>query len=287
MFKQASTFSLPAAFQACALLIAASHPASADEILFGRVRGAETLPAGSAEAYTTLSARTGKNEGTFHAFDLENEIEYGFTDRFQVGVSVIQHYFDIHGNGELPSESSYKFGGFDVAPEINLLSPFKDRVGVAIRSEIGYLTHDNTAGLPQDQVFVAPQVLLQKNFLDDTLILEGNFGAELAWGKRPAEPYSRELSFEERLGISYRFVPGWFAGLEANFRTDYQDMDLSRFDHTVLYAGPSVHYGAEHWWMTGWWGYQVWGDEVDQAVAGKAYAKETRNFILLRAAYEF
>src|SRR5216110_3170389 len=82
---------------AALLAIAAFFPrtAHADEHLFGWVRGAETLPHGRADAYQFITLRTGKAAGIYRGWDFDTEVEYGITDKFQVGVSVEQHYFHI------------------------------------------------------------------------------------------------------------------------------------------------------------------------------------------------
>ena len=64
-------------------LLALATTASADENLFGWVRGAETLPKGDFDLYETVTFRTGKNVGEYRGFDSDTEIEYGFTDRLQ------------------------------------------------------------------------------------------------------------------------------------------------------------------------------------------------------------
>ena len=54
----------------------------ADENLFGYLKGAETLPKGTLELDQTLTYRSDKGVGTYHAWDSKTEIEYGVTDKF-------------------------------------------------------------------------------------------------------------------------------------------------------------------------------------------------------------
>ena len=274
-----------------AVLALLPFTARPDEQLFGFVRGAETLPQGKSDLYQFITLRTGKAEGSYYGFDFETEVEHGFTDKFQGGLSVVQHYFDIHGvDGErdaLDDTDAYRFGGFTGSGKYRLWSPFKDPFGIALRVESGYLWHDEVGGFPEHEFFIAPEVDLQKNYLDDTLITEMWFGAEWAWGKQPAEQYPRELSFQGGLGVSYRFVSNWFIGLESNARAEYPMFDVNNFEHAVIYAGPSLHYSAQRWWATLTCVYQVWGNGVDEPHDGRTYAEETNQKIRLKLGFNF
>ena len=174
----------------CAALLApafAPTSARADEHLFGWVRGAETLPHGHADAYQFITLRTGKVAGTYRGWDFNTEVEYGITDQLQVGIAVEQHYFHIREVEELANASSYRFGGLELSAKYRVLSPFKDKVGLALRFEAGYLWNDDVAGIEQEEVDLSPEIILHKNFLDDTLIFQVNAGIKMAWGKKPAE----------------------------------------------------------------------------------------------------
>src|SRR5450755_2634961 len=160
--------------------------ARADEQLFGFVRGAETLPKQQWEVYQFITVRTGKDEGTYYGSDFETEIEYGVTDRFQISLSLENHYFYNKDMPDLPNQNDYKFGGFEASAKYRLLSPFKDPLGLALRVEGGYLLNDEVGGLPQHERYIKPEIDLQKDFLDDTLIFNLDMGVEWAWGKKPA-----------------------------------------------------------------------------------------------------
>ena len=101
-------------------------PAQADEQFFGFARGAETLPGGHGEVYQFVTLRTGKDTGVYYGSDYETEFEYGFTDKFQAGFSLVNHYFNNHDVGGLPNRDNFRFGGFEISPKYRLLSPFKD-----------------------------------------------------------------------------------------------------------------------------------------------------------------
>ena len=265
--------------------------ARADEHLFGWVPGAETLPARHAEAYEFVTLRTGKAEGTYLGWDSETEVEYGFTDQFQASLSLENHYFynqvvDGPRDG-LNDTDAFRFGGVVLAGKYRILSPFKDPVGLAVRLEAGYLAHDEVDGLKQTEGYIAPQLILQKNYFDDTLIFDVNGGLEFAWGKRPAEQYPRELALTGGAGVAYRFAPKWCLGLESHARSEYPLFELGNHEHTVVFAGPSLHYGTERWWVTLSYGYQIHGTGIDEPADGKTFAEEVRNEIRLKAGLNF
>ena len=269
----------------------ADHNSAADEQVFGFVHGAETLPKGRSELYQFVTMRTGKAEGDYYGFDFETELEHGFTDKLQGSLSVVQRYINNHGvNGsrdELDDMNSYRFGGLEASTKYRLLSPFKDPLGVALRLEGGYLWHDEVGGLQESEFYIAPEVDLQKNFLDNTLITEAWLGTEWAWGKQPAEEYPREVSFQGGGGVSYRFAPNWFAGIESKARAEYPLFSVNNFEHAVIYAGPSLHYSSRRWWVTLTYVYQVWGSGVDEPSDGKTYAEESDHQIRLKIALNF
>ena len=263
----------------------------ADEQLFGFVRGAETLPQGRSELYQFMTLRTGKAEGSYYGFDFETEMEHGFTDKFQASVALEQRYINNSGvDGDrdaLDDTAAYRFGGVSVSGKYRLLSTFMDPIGLALRLEGGYVKNDEVDGLPENEFYIAPEIDLQKDFRDDTLITELWAGSEWAWGKQPAEQYPKELALQGGTGISYRFTPNWFIGAESNVRAEWPMFDFGNFEHVVVYAGPSLHYSAERWWTTLSVVYQVWGNGVDEPNDGKTYAEETDWKIRWKVGFNF
>ncbi len=206
----------------------------ADEQIFGFVRGAETLPAHRSELYQFLTLHEGKAEGTYYAWDSETEYEYGFTDRLQANLSIEQNYLynqRVDGDRDaLDNKNDYCFQGVESSAKYRVFSPFKDPLGVALRLESGYLLHDEVDGLKQHDRYLKPEVDFQKDFLEDRLICDLDFGAEWAWGKqrRPLPPKP------------IPFARNWFAGLEIHSRWEYPRFDFYNFEHRVFYAGPSI-----------------------------------------------
>lgn len=276
-------------FTAAVCLIA--FTGRADEQFFGFTRGAETLPQGRSELYQFATLRTGKAEGSYYGSDFETEIEHGFTDKFQASLSLENRYINNHGvNGDrdaLDDTDAYRFGGVEAAAKYRVLSTFEDPIGLALRLESGYLLHDEADGLLEHEFYVAPEVDLQKDFRDDTVICALNLGTELAWGKQPAEQYPRELALQAATGVAYRFAPNWFIGIEGTIRAEYPMFDFNNFEHVVVYAGPSIHYSAKRWWVTLTYVHQAWGNGVGEPADGRTYAEETDHQIRLKVGFNF
>jgi hypothetical protein len=272
------------------MIILATATVRADEQFLGFTRGAETLPQGRTLLYQFMTLRTGKAEGSYYGADFQTEVQHGFTDKFQASLSVLNHYLDNYGvNGDrdaLPDHNEYRFGGITAAAKYRVWSTFEDPLGLALRLESGYLLHDAASGLPEDEFFVAPEVDVQTDFRDDTVICALNLGTQWAWGQQPPAQY-RELALQSAAGLVYRFAPNWYVGAEGTIRAEYPNFDFNNFEHVVVYAGPSVHYSAKRWWVTLTWVYQVWGNGVGEPADGRTYKEETDMQIRLKVGFNF
>jgi hypothetical protein len=259
----------------------------ADEHLFGFVRGAETLPAGKTELYQFTTLRAGKDTGNYRAWDFESEAEYGFSDQLQGSVSLLQNYFHTKDVPDLDDGNHYHLAGIEASAKYRFKSPFKDGYGLAIRPEIGFRRYDDVGGLLEHELLLGAMLIYQHNYLDDTLVFSANAGFDFTWGKLPAEDYDHELLLDTGFGLSYRFAPNWFAGVESTYHAEFPHFDLSNHEHDVVFTGPSLHFAARRWWATLTWVYQVWGNGVDEPIVHKTYAEETRNEYRLKVGFNF
>ena len=237
--------------------------ARADENLFGYSYGSETLPKGAFELYNWLTWRTSKGQGTYNALDLKQEIEYGVTDRFQTSLYLTERYHAIDGAAplededgvptpEYPDRDQFAFQGVQVSAKYNVLSPFKDPFGFALYVEPGWSRVFKISGEKQNEWSLEFKGIFQKNFLDDQLIAVLNITPELETRKFIGSPtWETELALEFTGGLTYRVAPKWFVGVEMRYHSEYPDFvhELKR-EHWAMFAGPSIHYGAEKWWFT-------------------------------------
>ncbi len=218
----------------------------ADENLFGYTYGAETLPAGRAELYTWQTVRVDKGRGDYLGWDQKFEVEYGITDRLQVSFYANTSFVDISNvPGFEDKDADFGFWSTQMALKYNILSPFKDPVGLAFYIEPGYIARDNRSGESEDAFELETMVILQKNFLDDTLIWSTNLFAEFEWAD--GEQGWGPTVFT---GLAYRFAPNWFIGVEGHWDADFEGLQWDDAQHWDVFAGPVLHYGAEKWWAT-------------------------------------
>jgi hypothetical protein len=226
----------------------------ADENLWGYLYGTDTLPKGGTEIYNWLTLRTGKGKGTYRGWDEMLELEHGFTDRFQASFYLKGRSHRIAG-GALDDDPTRKldrgleFDGVNVAFKYNLLSVYKDLFGLSLYVEPEYSRIHKVTGERMNQFGLETKLILQKNFFDDQLALAYNLTVEPEWTKFKASgEREKELELEHTVGISYRFLANWFAGIEGRYHSEYPEFD--KREHGAYFLGPNIHYGAEKWWFT-------------------------------------
>jgi len=276
----------------------------ADEEVFGYVKGAEPLPKGALELSERLTSRSDKGTGDYQAFDSKTELEYGFTDRFSGEFSVLAMAIDTSGltiDGYLPGDKKYgmKLSGVEGALKYNFLSAAKDPIGLSTYFAFLYTTLDPHSGQDKDKMTMELKLLLQKYFLDDQLIVVTNVGMEATHARRapidnlppgfewPTDP-EMELGLNFGLGVTYRFAPNWYAGVEAIYEDEHEtEIGLERWS---LFAGPTLHYGAKKWWATLTWFPQLKGG--GETYPGQPYddlhlIEKTKEEVRLKVGYNF
>ena len=103
------------------------------------------------------------------------------------------------------------------------------------------------------------QLLGQKYFMEGQLIWVGNVGVRAAYENRgsiedlppdfdwPTAP-EMEINLKAGTGVSYRFAPSWYAGVETIYETEFEtEVGQERWS---VFGGPSLHYGGQKWWST-------------------------------------
>ena len=243
----ASVFALGAAF---------SPAARASEGLFGYLYTVDTTPAGGWEYEQKHTFRSGKARGSYDALDLRNEFEYGVTDALQAAFYLNSSYLNSTGQYDpddpsidVPDRNEFDVDSASVELLYRALSPYKDGLGLAFYVEPELAVRDRMTGLDKIERSVEARVIVQKNFLDDTLIAAANVMAEPEW-ERVDGKAAHELWMEFTGGLVYRFAPNWFAGVEARNHMEFPDFNLGDQEHSAWFAGPTLHYGGEAWWWT-------------------------------------
>jgi hypothetical protein len=259
-------------FKICLLLSGIcffSLQSHASEPLFGYVYTTDLLPKSKLELEQWITDREGQASGYFHHIDMSTEFEYGVTDNFQVALYLNYMYASENGNSvrgltegiEMPynqnPNQAYNQGRFDGASvEImyRVLSPYVDPLGLSfyIEPEFGYYESG-----------VELRSIVQKDYLDDLLVLAANFWVEFEQeaGSNLVVPgstdipdggFSKATYAEIDLGASFRFRPKWSVGVEFRNHNEYQGYTLNHDaqDHTAFFLGPNIHYASENWFFT-------------------------------------
>lgn len=274
----------------------------ADENLLGYVKGAETLPEGTWEGYQIFTRRDDKGVGKYTAIDSVTELEYGVSHKFTVSGGIKAMTLDTSGiliDGYLPEEqdTSWEFTGFELAMKYNFLSPALDDFGLSGYWELDYGTVDPHSAQDKKTISIESMLIAQKYFLEGQLIWAGNLGMEATYAKReeidnlpagfewPTDP-EMEIEFQLGTGLSYRFLPKWFVGLEAMYETEFEtEVGQERWS---VFLGPSLHYGGAKWWATLTYFEQLeGGGELVNESDDQHLIEKTKTEIRLKLGYNF
>ena len=240
-----------------------SFTARADEPLFGFVYTTDLLPQGGKEIEEWASWRHQKNSGYFDELEGRTEFEYGLTDRLQVALYANYNWTQAYHNGPFgattPPEqfSDYVVGPDDhfnasrfvgVSGELiyRILSPYTDAFGLALYTE-------PTVG--QNFRETENKIIVQKNFLDDLLVLAFNFtyAPEFRYLSDPTgigSSWQEETDTNFGFGASYRFIENWSAAFEFENEHEYNSFIFNHETNNGYYLGPTLHYGGERIFVT-------------------------------------
>jgi len=271
----------------------------ADENYFGYSYGSETLPKGKWELYSWTTGRFGKGTGSYSAFDLKQEVEYGVTDRFQVALEWNENYTYFTGGAGREDASSntpldrnrFSYGGNALELKYAFTSPYKDAIGVALFVEPEYALVDSPSGDKSLEWELEARLLLQKNFLEDRLIAVLNLTNETEWERpRPSRGEGFTTNFKPEIsgGLTYRLVSNWFVGLETRYATELGNANIHDQEDWAFSIGPALHYASGRWWATLTWLPQLAGWHADGSrSASMDLVGHERNEIRLKVGFNF
>src|SRR5438552_7018784 len=118
----------------------AATPAHADEQYFGYTYSSEVLGKGESEVELWATDRRDKGEGHYDAQDYRLELEHGFTNRLTI--SGYANFVSHHIRGLDPelkrTDRDFAFQGLSAEFKYNLLSPYKDGLGLTLYAEPGW-----------------------------------------------------------------------------------------------------------------------------------------------------
>lgn len=251
--------------------------------MFASIYLTDTQPKGAFEFEQWATWAWQKPQEDFRTFEGRSEIEYGITDHWMVALYANYSATRIapHGAGA-PDDTvdETKFDGFAAETIWQVSDPYTNPIGVALYLEpsIG----NGTRGLEA-------KLLLQKNFLDDRLILAANINVEWEWEHEDHE-WERASALEFYAGAAYRFAPNWNIGVELLNENEYdKHVFFGGGEHvaTAFYAGPVLHYAGERWWATLAYSRQLpWANGADGEIQDSLVTGAERNRVRFRIGVE-
>jgi Family of unknown function (DUF6662) len=274
----------------------AATPTSADERYFGYTYAAEPMPKGANEIELWATDRRGKEMGHYDAQDYRIELEHGFTDRLTISAYLNLESHHISGLAPDFDDVHRNFAVQGLSSEIkyNLLSPYKDGFGLTLYAEPAWSRILSVEGQKGTEYELELKAIFQKDFLDDRLIWATNLVLEPELEHEKANEgtgearrvWNKELQFHLTSGVSYRIAPGWFAGLEGRYSSIYPDFTRGLHRETyAVFAGPTIHYAAQKWWVTATYQPQLFGSPNPRG--GLALDEYEKREIRVIFGYEF
>jgi len=198
--------------------------AFAGERRFAYLNDTETLPAGAWEYEQWV---TWKHYSTKNRYDFRHEVEYGITDRFQVGLYVADWRY------EKIEKKKDKFDYRDTAVELiyQLSNPNESFLGSALYGEVQ---------VGDQKVELEGKFLLQKNIGPVSLVY--NLILEAEWEGENLENLDEKTGvWGNSLGVNTAIgETGLSVGLEALHEQEFADWKGT--DQHLFYAGPNVAY---------------------------------------------
>jgi len=277
---------------ALGIVSAGVFAARGDENLFGYTYTSDVLPKGKWEVEQWMTARVGKESGSFLGTDLRTEIETGLTDHLQASLYLNYNYFYAHdavaSDGPLENKNFFGVSGTSAEFKYQVLSPYKDSFGFALYLEPGYGTIEPADGSRHQEIELEGKLILEKHWLDDMLVGTFNYTLEPEWAKNEGDTaFHVALKMEGATGLAYRIAPRWYAGLETRVQTEFADADFNRSEFVAAFVGPALHYGTERWWATLTVLPQVWGWPDAQGTGGLTLSDHERLEMRLKFGLNF
>lgn len=282
-------------------LAAAIGNAVAGENGFGWIYTLDLQPKGKWEIEQKAWLQRGQAGGDYDYWQYKTEVEYGVSPDHQLGFYLNSSDVNAYRNGingqtggpgtDLPAgfdtSSRYrKFRVDSVSVESiwRLTNPVTDPIGIGFYIEPEFGPHVRE---------LETRLILQKNFLDDRLIVASNITAATERESRSGE-IERASMLDTTLGFTYRFADNWSAGLEYRNHREFAGYRFDRREHSAHFIGPNLHYAAKNWWATVAWRHQIKGvttyneDQAAEVLNGRIYGDEhARNEFMFKVGFPF
>jgi hypothetical protein len=225
-----------------ALCGALALPAAATERRFTYTYEPETMPQGALEFEQWVTLRTQRTrdgevrQQNFNAWELREELEYGVTDRYTVGLYLNTQAESYRDTSVSPASDKreFEFEGVALENRYLLLNPAENPVGLTLYLEPAF--SGSEAELEQ-------KIILGQRHGDWKWAV--NLIHETEWEDNFHET---EGVLEATFGLCKDLNSHWSLGVE--FRNHNEWPEYDRFAHSAFFLGPVVSYRAEKWWAT-------------------------------------
>jgi hypothetical protein len=222
-------------FLLAAATLGTALSASASERRFAFTYEATTAPKGAVELENWVTWRhTDAGDGDdSDVFRFRHELEFGVTDRLQVGLYLLDWQYD---DKAVDKKSEWLGSGVEVI--YNLTNPTTDFIGSALYGEV-LVGHDSLK--------VEGKLLLQKDF--GALRIAYNATIEAEWEGEEFGNFSEENGeFAQTLGVSYDVSKSFSVGAEVLHEIELPDW--AQANDSVVYAGPNASVRAGRFFAT-------------------------------------
>ncbi len=205
------------------LLSLAVFPVTASDRRFAFSYETTTMPKGGLEIEPWA---TWRHYADKDVFDFRYELEYGVTDRFQLGAYLSDwRYTDAESDAD---KAEWKTAGLEAI--YSLSDPNKSWLGSALYGEVL---------VGPEKLALEGKLLLQRNI--GPLVIAYNAVVEAEW---EGENYDERVGvWENTLGVSYQFSPRFFLGVEALHEVEFDDW-RDAGEH-VAYVGPNLSFRSK------------------------------------------
>lgn len=215
------------------------------EHLFGFTRGSDVGPVGHRHGIADLTARFGRQAGSYAA--ASQKLEYAVTPwrdvHLALGASLAAHA--VSGVPDMPDRRQVAFEGLSLELRHRLLDRADAPFGLTVSAEPHWARLDEVSGARAAKFAAEFMVSADRELIRDTLWAAVNLVYEPEWVRAAA---TREIERESTLGVSaagmLRLAPRLLAGAELRYLRRYDGAALNTFAGEALFAGPVVYLKA-------------------------------------------
>lgn len=209
--------------------VLAPSVAEASERRFGFTYDSAVLAPGEAELEPWTTVRAGRRQ-FYSAFDQRLEFELGLAPNLQTSL-----YWNFGATSETPSgNEEFHFASFSSEWKYKLSDPLADAIGSALYFEASYGPHE---------LELEGKLIIDKQ--SGNLFFAANLSGEQEWELGVGETES-EQHYLANVAAGYFVSPTLLAGLEAMSITTLEEGEV---ESSTIYAGPSLAYAAERYWL--------------------------------------